>query len=373
MRTYAYILQSTQATGGDAAVAASEGRSGFWAELIRRLASLQKNESWLARRLGVPVQTLSSWKQRDQFRRSCLPQLGELLHWEGLDEESAARLGVELIEGRVPERAETHPTEEALRRVNREYRIAEKVFRRYAGHTVRVLQTLGENCFYAFSAPTNTPYEFENTPEGHEIALALAKALCNGTLCLYIRPNEEGVSYYRDTWGYGQLVYQEHAQIEIAAFRSLLRGWMIKGEVPGQPRIAAAEADRILHERLGQCYVSRSPMWMPGVSLSMIGWTHARELKSRMTMSLPGARFGGMLVYPRYLTLEFRFLRFLRAVVLEACKEMQAGKEGRTEGRVQTAGPEDEANGKSTERFYQKYSQLLRSDYSIEPAEGALS
>ena len=65
-------------------------------------------------------------------------------------------------------------------------------------------------------------------------------------------------------------------------------------------------------------------MWMPGVSLSMIGWTHARELKARMTISLPGARFGGMLVYPRYLTLEFRFMRFLRAVVLEACKEIQA-------------------------------------------------
>ena len=192
--------------------------------------------------------------------------------------------------------------------------------------------------------PRIRPYEFENTPEGHEIALALARALCNGTLCLYIRPNEEGVSYYRDTWGYGQLVYQEHALIEIAAFRSLLKGWMIKGEVPGQPRIAAAEADRILHERLGQCYVSRSPMWMPGVSSSMIGWTHARELKSRMTISLPGARFGGMLVYPRYLTLEFRFLRFLRAVVLETCKEIQAGKEGRTEGRVQIAAPEDEAN-----------------------------
>src|SRR5262249_48596355 len=161
------------------------------------------------------------------------------------------------------------------------------------------------------------PYEFENTPEGHEIALGLARALCRGALCLYIRPNEEGVSYYRDTWGYGQLVYQEHALAEIAAFRSLLKGWMVRGEVPGQPRIAADEADRILHERLDQCYVGRSPMWMPGVSLSMIGWTHERELKVRTTISLPGARFGGMLVYPRYQTLEFRFLRFVRAVVLE--------------------------------------------------------
>ncbi len=347
--------------------------SSFWTELIGHLQAMHKNESWLARRLGVPLQTLSSWKQRNQFRRSCLQQLAESLHWEGLDEESAVQRGVELIEGRVPAKAEAHPTEEALRRVNREYRIAEKVFRRFAGQTVRVLQTLGDNCCYAFSAPTNTPYEFENTPEGHEIALALAAALCKGTLCLYIRPNEEGVSYYRDTWGYGQLVYQEHALAEIAAFRSLLKGWMVKGDVPGQSRIDPAEADRILHERLDQCFVSRSPMWMPGVSLCMIGWTHARELKARMTFSLPGARFGGMLVYPRYLTLEFRFLRFVRAVVLEACKQIRSSQQGLTAGQVQITVPEDPGHLRAIERFYQKYSQLLRSVYSIDPAEGALS
>lgn len=347
--------------------------SEFWVELIRRAGALRRNESWLARRLGMPVQTLSSWKQRNQFRRSCLTPLAALLHWDGLDEESAEQLGVRLIEGRVPEKAETHPTEDALRRVNREYRVAEKVFRRYAGQTMRALQTLGENCFYAFTAPTNTPYEFENTPEGHEIALSLARALCRGALCLYIRPSEEGVSYYRDTWGYGQLVYTEHARVELEAFRSLLGNWMVKGEVPGQPRLAAAEANRILHERLDQCYVSRSPMWMPGVSLSMIGWTHDRELKARMTISLPGARFGGMLVYPPYLTLEFRFMRFLRAVVLEACKEIQSGKEGQTAGQVQVARPVGEGRLRELERFYQKYSQLLRSVYSIEPAAGALT
>jgi hypothetical protein len=349
------------------------GPSEFWKEVIRLLGRVNKNESWLARRLGVPVQTLSSWKQRNQFRRACLEPLGDHLHWQGLNEESAAGLGVELIESRVPARAESHPTEEVLRRINREYRVAEKTFARYAGHTLRVLHTLGENCFYAFSAPTNTPYEFENTPEGHAIALAIAKAIGKGTLCLYIRPNEEGISYYRDTWGYGQLVYQKHAVEEMAAFRAQLKGWMVRGEVEGQPKMSAADADRILHERLDQCYVARSPMWMPGVSLSMIGWTHARELKTRMTISLPGARFGGMLVYPRYLTLEFRFMRFLRAVVLEACKEIQARGEGRTEGQVQLIPSEDEKNLRSADRFYEKYSQLLRSVYSIEPAEGALT
>ena len=80
-----------------------------------------------------------------------------------------------------------------------------------------------------------------------------------------------------------------------------------------------------------------------------------------------------MLVYPRYLTLEFRFMRFLRAVVLEACKEIQARREGRTEGQVQIIPPEDERNSRYIERFYEKYSQLLRSVYSIEPGEGALT
>ena len=72
--------------------------------------------------------------------------------------------------------------------------------------------------------------------------LAIAKAICKGTLCLYIRPNEEGVSYYRDTWSYGQLVYQKHAIEEIAAFRAQLKGWMVRGEVEGQPKMSVARS-----------------------------------------------------------------------------------------------------------------------------------
>ncbi len=161
-------------------MAARDGRSKFWRDLSGHLARLDKSESWLARRLNLPVQTVATWKQRNQFRRACLAQLGEVLHWDSLDEERAVRLGVELIEGKVPRKTESHATEEMLRRINREYRIAEKGFTRYAGHTVRLLQTLGEGCFYAFSAPTNTPYEFENTPDGHAIAVAIAQAICQG-------------------------------------------------------------------------------------------------------------------------------------------------------------------------------------------------
>ena len=167
---------------------------------------------------------------------ACLPQLGELLHWEGLDEEPAAQLGVELIEGRVPAKVETHPTEEVLRRINREYRVAEKMFSAYAGHTVRLLQTLGENCFYAFSAPTNTPYEFENTPDGHEIAAGHRPGpLSRGHSASTSAPTRKECRTIATPGSYGQLVYQKHAMEEIAAFRSLIKGWMVRGEVQGQP------------------------------------------------------------------------------------------------------------------------------------------
>jgi hypothetical protein len=73
------------------------------------------------------------------------------------------------------------------------------------------------------------------------------------------------------------------------------------------------------------------------------------------------------------LTLEFRFMRFMRAVVMDACKKVQARAEGCTEGQIQLVRPGEDKYAKSIERFYVQYSHLLRSVYSIEPGEGALS
>ena len=147
---------------------------------------------------------------------------------------------------------------------------------------------------------------------------------------------------------------------------------MVRGEVEGQPKLSVAEADRIVHERLDQCHVTRSPMWMPGVILWMVSWTHARELKARMTIGLPGADRGhaGLPALPD-VGIPVHAVR--AQVMLEACNELQAHAEGRTEGQVQLILPEEPKYAKSIERFYVKYSHLLRSVYSIEPGERALS
>ena len=68
-------------------------------------------------------------------------------------------------------------------------------------------------------------------------------------------------------------------------------------------------------------------------------------------------------------------MRFLRACPWswrQARRSRPAGA-AVTESQVQLILPDDEKNRKSIERFYEKYSQLLRSVYSIEPPEGALT
>jgi hypothetical protein len=39
---------------------------------------------------------------------------------------------------------------------------------------------------------------------------------------------------------------------EMMAFRDQIKGWMVRGEPEGLPKMKVAEADRILHERLDQ-------------------------------------------------------------------------------------------------------------------------
>ena len=42
---------------------------------------------------------------------------------------------------------------------------------------------------------------------------------------------------------------------EIIAFREQIMGWMVRGEVEGHAKLTVADAERVLHERLDQCYV----------------------------------------------------------------------------------------------------------------------
>ena len=350
----------------------------FWQELLRKLKDRHpsKTASWLACKFGVSLQTFSSWKARGQFRESLLPQLAEALPWHGLDAEQARKLGVELIGDRDTSavgKSGSHPTEMALRQANKRYRGALRSFKRYSEETyLKVLSTLGEHCWFAFSGCMVSPFEFEDNEEGRAIVRALAKAICRGALCLYIRPTDEGLSYYEQTWGYAQAVHFQESTSQIEAFRQSIKRLMIRGEVEDMPKITSASADRLLYERLDQCYVTRSPMWMPGVGLIMIGWYHERQVKSRMAITLPGGQFGGVLIYPSYMPLEFRFTRFLRKVVSDACLEVQARKEGQSNGNVQLVMPEPEKYLSLAERFYTRYSELLRSVLSIEPPADAL-
>ena len=176
-------------------MAPQDGISRFWRELDGRLARLEKSESWLARRLNLPVQTVASWKQRNQFRRACLPQLGEVLHWEGLNQELAAHLGVELIEGKAPARVDTHPTEDMLRGSTASIVSPKKSSHATPATRYGCCKPLEKLLLCVLSPDQYALRVREHSGWPRALAVAIARAICQGALCLYIRPNEEGVSY----------------------------------------------------------------------------------------------------------------------------------------------------------------------------------
>lgn len=349
-----------------------EGRTAFWAEIGRRVRDARMTEAQFGERIGISPQGLSSWKRRHHFRRQSLPMAAQLLKWPELDEDSAQKqFGLELINGRVSSRGQATPDKfiKALRQANKSYRRNLGAFSRYAKQSLPVLDALEEGGFFAFSACTSSPYEFEKTDEGRAVSLTIAAAINRGVLCLYIRPTEKGGAYYTRRWAYGRVVKHEEAVKEMEAFRAQVKADLQAGvghAGPGASKRTPQDAERLVYERLDQCYVDRSPMWMPGVGLSMLGQFRAPELTARMAITLPGGKFGGLMIYPHYYLLEVRFGRFLHKVVLDACKEVKAMQQNDTLGRVQII-----ANSKQhqrlIERFYERYSQLLRMVSSIEP------
>jgi hypothetical protein len=344
-----------------------DNRVMFWAELETRIRAAGMTEGKFASLVGISPQGFSSWKERHQFRRGSLAKAARILDWKELDEDSAEKIfKLKLIAGRITPGAR-HDADDfvkALRGINMSYRRNIISFKRYADLSLTVLDALGVGGFFAFSGCTNSPYEFENTTDGARIAKAIAKAINRGILCLYIRPTEKGVAYYTKRWDYGRVVQQEEAVKELEGFRILVKKELRSGAAGTQR--SASEADRMVYEQLDQCYVDRSPMWMPGVGLSMFGQFRAPHVTARMAITLPGGFFGGLLIYPHYYVLEVRFVRFLHKVVLDACREVRALQDDSTHGRVKLI-VSSKQHIKYTDKFYKTFSKILRNVSSIEP------
>ena len=350
----------------------------FWQEVLERWAPRTKSQ--LARKLKVEIPTLNTWiMDRSHCPKSVVQKLKIILNWHDLNENLVEIKGAKLIDDHTNKKQLVSSFDDAVAKQERAYNKSISDFLRYAKHVPRVLDTLGKHCFFIFVSCTTSPYEMEadafevseteeeSRAEGRAIARAIVRALLNGTLCLYIRPTVRGVRYYQK-WGYQNIVTYEESLTEINQFRYKIKEMLVNGATG--PAVSVEEAERIVHENLEQCYVHTSPMWMPGVGLSMAGKLHDRALKVKMMISLPGGRFGGILAYPRYDQLEERFGHFVRWVVLEACKDIKNYKNNDTKrNQVQLVLP-DERHVQYAEQFYTKLSLLLRTVSSIETTKG---
>lgn len=347
--------------------------SQFWVSLEQRRAERRISLTQLSKNLNVPLQTLVSWRERNRFRTSCLPLLATVLAWK-ISAAGARLKGVHLMEDRTRIPVLRHPVEDVLHRINRSYRKAERAMTQYAEGTAQVMGSLGANCFFGFSSCTVTPREFEKsdrTSEGQEFVRLLAGAVSRGTLLLYVRPTAMTVRYYQGTWGFDHIVKYDESVREFRWFCDEVKRMLVSGE-SGEPKMSPNEAEVAVHAGIDQCYVSRSPMWMPGISLRMLHWTTNRNLKGRVLMGMPGGEFGELFVYPQYYVIEFRVAKFLGQVVSEACEILEHGKaESPGPGNSYVGVELHDSDGqlKHRKEFYKKCSKYLRTVHSHEPKE----
>jgi hypothetical protein len=83
---------------------------------------------------------------------------------------------------------------------------------------------------------------------------------------------KKGARLRRDL-GYGRVVARRGGKKS----ESRRRGRQMLTSVAVGSQFSSDKADRCIYECLHQCYVTRSPMWMPGLGLGMAGWAHARS------------------------------------------------------------------------------------------------
>ena len=115
-------------------------------------------------------------------------------------------------------------------------------------------------------------------------------------------------------------------------------------------------------------------MWMPGFTLALVGWETHEEVCSAMTLSLPGRHFGdGVLIYPLYYTLAYRYVRFCRELCAQTIHALQPphGRDGRRKARPQihlnVQVDHEHRNSAETLAFFQALDALLRAVKMTEP------
>lgn len=271
----------------------------------------------------ILTSTFCGWIDRKLFARDLLPRLEPVLGWS-VSERQATQLGVRLLDRKLPDDDLAPATlTDVLRKINKRYHSLQNALGGYASLTQRLLECLAKGTLFIYTASTVSPLEFLD-PE-HDGALAkaiaatqrsMAQAVLNGCLCLYVRPSEKVTEYYK-AWRYGQLLEREEVVGGMAAFEAFtIRTAMERGGPHG--RLTEPQARQWVRRHLLQCMVDKCPMWMPGFALALLGWVAHQEVRTAITLSLPGRHFGGILTYPPYYQLPFRYLGFCRSLCEQA-------------------------------------------------------
>ena len=343
----------------------------FWVKFREFRVKKGISRAEAARRLGVEYSTFCGWRERSQFRRSLLPKLEDVLGWR-VSERAAERLGVSLINSAPQETSRQKTISQVLQKIQKHYRGMQKTLRSYSGLSSKLFESLAEGTYFIFTSSTVHPLEFLAAKPHDEQAAAIeatrrsmAQAVLNGCRCLYVRPSKLVTDYYR-AWDYGQLTTPQEVRRGFDSFEAFTIREGLRENGDDGP--LSDKVRQHVRTHLLQCTIDRCPMWMPGFALAMIGWVAHGEVRTAMTLSLPGRHFGqGVLTYPQYYTLPFRYVRFCRKLCEQAIHAHQSlhHRDGRHKSDAQTylnvQVEHEHRNSAETLAFFQALDAMLRS------------
>jgi len=173
------------------------------------------------------------------------------------------------------------------------------------------ISSMGPDDIYAFTSFSVMPLEFDKEHWG-PVSEAIAEAVNNGGLFLYVWPSEKAVKEYTKDFGY----WSEHKICEpkdfyetVRLFRENVRDYLKKeGKSISDDKIA---------ERTPQVFCDKCPFWAPGFATGMFRTLdYQGDVIRRMTVRVPTNSFGVLYICEdRRNLFEWRFEQVLRWAV----------------------------------------------------------
>jgi len=279
--------------------------------------------SEVASLINVAEPTLRTWLFRGQFPKYVIVRLANLLGWKKTPDELASEYGITAWarpRGIITSDEESVTLAQVLEFQDRfcdkinDPKNNESVFSENMKGLCRCFEAMHDGDLFVFSSLSVEPLEFK-TNMWQPFGRAVADALSNGGVCLYLTPNEEVIKRFTASskWGYDNMVREDTFKADCQNYRNLAKQYLLFTGT------SEKEANESVHGRLIHLQYQDCPFQSPGFAIGMFQTKDgAGTVVRRMTVRVPTDMCGVLFLPEEKENLfTYRFLKFVRKTVEE--------------------------------------------------------